>query len=153
MSVFRTIVVATAVAGTLDILAAVVVTLAYGGPIDGMLRYVASGPFPPATNWGAGGAVLGLAVHYALVAVMAAAFVAAARLFQAVRQSPFMWGAAYGAITYVAMNLVIVPLRFGTGFPPSVVSFSTQFAFHVLLVGIPIALIASRQLTPPRAPA
>lgn len=146
MSIVRPILVAAALAGTLDILAAIIVTLIYGRPVDGMLRYVASGPFPPATQWGAGGAALGLAVHYALMAIMAAVYVMAASSMEALRRSPIIWGVLYGIATYAVMNLLVVPIRFGTGFPPSLAGFATQFSFHVLLVGIPIALIASRFL-------
>jgi hypothetical protein len=153
MSISRPILVATALAGTLDILAAVILTLVYGRPVDGMLRYVASGPFPPATQWGAGGAILGLAVHYVLMAIMAAVYVVTANATEALRRSPILWGVLYGIATYAVMNLLVVPLRFGTGFPPSLIGFATQFSFHILLVGIPIALVAARFLRRPAAPA
>jgi len=148
MSLIRPIAIATAVAGTLDICAAMLVTLIYGRHVEGMLRYVASGPFPGATGWGAGGALLGLAVHYALMALMAGLYLVAARELPGLRRSPLLWGVVYGVVTYLAMNLVVVPLRFGTGFPPSLIGFATQFSFHVLLVGIPIALIAARYACP-----
>jgi hypothetical protein len=148
MSLVRPIAFATAVAGTIDIAAAMLVTLSYGRPVDAMLRYVASGPFPPATGWGASGALLGLIVHYALIAVMAAVYLMAAKQVPALRRSPLRWGAAYGVVTYVVMNLIVVPLRFGTGFPPSLIGFVTQLSFHVILVGIPIAIIAARHLNP-----
>ena len=153
MSISRPILVATALAGTLDILAAVILTLVYGRPVDGMLRFVASGPFPPATQWGAAGAILGLAVHYVLMAIMAAVYVVTANATEALRRSPILWGVLYGIATYVVMNLLVVPLRFGTGFPPSLIGFATQFSFHILLVGIPIALVAARFLRRPAAPA
>ena len=44
-----------------------------------MLRYVASGPFPAATDMGASGAILGLLVHFALMAIMAAVFMCSPR--------------------------------------------------------------------------
>jgi hypothetical protein len=153
MSISRPILVATALAGTLDIGAAVILTLVYGRPVDGMLRYVASGPFPPATQWGATGAILGLAVHYVLMAIMAAVYVVTANATEALRRSPILWGVLYGIATYAVMNLLVVPLRFGTGFPPSLIGFATQFSFHILLVGIPIALVAARFLRRPAAPA
>ena len=56
----RTIAMATLVAGMLDILIAICLSLYFGrDPMD-MLRYVASGPLPPATQWGGAGSVLGL---------------------------------------------------------------------------------------------
>ncbi|MEG3179871.1 hypothetical protein [Sphingomonas sp. LT1P40] len=139
----RRIGVATLVAGTLDILAAMGLTLFYGRPVDAMLRYVASGPFPGATGWGASGAILGLAVHFALMAVMAAAFVLAANRMPRLKAHPIPWGTIYGLVTYIEMNLIVVPLRFGI-FPSTALGIGTQLAFHIVLVGIPIALIARR---------
>ena len=117
-STLRPILLATLVAGTLDILAAVGLTLYYGREPMNMLRYVASGPFPAATGWGEAGAALGLAVHFALMAAMAAVYVFAAARGPALRAKPLQWGILYGLATYVVMNLVVVPLRFG-GLPPS----------------------------------
>lgn len=134
---------ATLVAGTLDILAAMGLTLYYGRQIPDMLRYVASGPFPPATEWGLAGAALGLAVHFFLIAFMVLVYFRAAQKAPALTQSPIQWGVIYGLLTYVVMNLIVVPLRFG-GFPPSMRSIVTQLFCHIVLVGIPIALIAAR---------
>lgn len=138
----KRILVATAIAGTLDILAAVLLTLAYGRAVPGMLRYVASGPFPDAVRWGDAGAALGLGVHYALMAVMAAAFILAADRFPRFKQQPVVWGLIYGIDTYIAMNLIVVPLRFGTW--PSATGVATQLFCHLLLVGLPIAFVARR---------
>ena len=74
----RTVALSTLVSGTLDILFAMILTAAYGRAIPDMLRSVASGPFPAATGMGGGGAILGLAVHFTLMAIMAAVFVALA---------------------------------------------------------------------------
>ena len=74
----KPIAIATAVSGTLDILFAMILTVFFGREIGNMLRYVGSGPFPQATDMGAGGAILGLLVHFALMAIMAAVYVLAA---------------------------------------------------------------------------
>ncbi len=140
----RTIAAATAVSGTLDILFAMILTLLLGRNIGNMLRFVASGPFPAATEWGAGGAILGLAVHFALMGLMAAIFVALVRLRPALLETPLRTGLAYGLLTYVVMNLVVVQLRFHPGFPPKPLSIATQLFAHIMLVGIPMALIARR---------
>ena len=143
--VLRPILLATLVAGTLDILAATGLTLYYGRrTVADMLRGVASGPFPAATDWGTNGAALGLAVHFTLMAIMVAAFVLAAARWRPLWQKPLLWGLLYGLATYVAMNLIVVPLRFAGAFPPSTRSVATQLFCHIFLVGIPIALIAAR---------
>lgn len=140
----KPIALATLVAGTLDILAAVILTLAHGREPDAMLRTVASGPFPPATGWGAAGSVLGLVVHFTLMAIMVTVFVMAARRRPTLRYNPLKWGVLYGLVTYVVMNLIVVPLRWPAAFPPSAMSVATQLFCHVVLVGLPIAWITSR---------
>ena len=144
----RPIAVATAVSGTLDIVFAMILTVFFGREIGSMLRYVASGPFPQAEEMGAGGAILGLLVHFALMAIMATAYVLAARRMHVLVQRPIQWGIPYGLATYVVMNLLVVPMRFGTPMPPSLRSIATQLFAHIVLVGIPIALITARSLSP-----
>ena len=141
----RTIVLATLVAGTLDILFAMILTLIFGRHIPDMLRFVASGPFPAATGMGTSGAILGLLVHFALMAIMVTVFVVIARQRPDLTAQPIKWGVIYGLITYVAMNLIVVPLRFGA-WPPKPLSIATQLFAHIVLVGIPIAVITARTL-------
>lgn len=142
----KSILTATVVAGTLDIMAAVLLTLYYGGKVPDMLRYVASGPFPSAQQWGTGGAILGLAVHFALMAIMVVGYFLWAKQMPQLTASPLLWGVVYGLITYVIMNLLVVPIRFGKGWPPSTASLVSQLFCHIVLVGIPIAMIAARAL-------
>ena len=92
-NVLRPILIATLVAGTLDILAAIGLTLFYGRrTVADMLRGVASGPFPAATDWGTNGAALGLAVHFTLMAIMVAVYVFAAARWRPLWQRPLLWG-------------------------------------------------------------
>jgi len=142
----RTIALATLVAGTLDILFAAILSLINGREPAAMLRSVASGPFPGASDWGATGSALGLLTHFVLMAIMAAVFVLAARARQMLIEQPIKWGVIYGFVTYVVMNLIVLPLRFGVPLPPKPISIATQLFAHIVLVGIPIALIAARRL-------
>jgi hypothetical protein len=96
---------------------------------------------------GATGSALGLAVHYALMAIMVAIFVIAARSRSALLDSPWLSGLIYGLVTYVVMNLIVVPLRFPV-WPPSTLSVTTQLFSHIVLVGWPSAFIARRYLRP-----
>lgn len=142
----RRILVATLIAGTLDIAAAAILALQAGRTPDRMLRGVASGPFPDATGWGTAGAVLGLAVHFAIMAVMAAVFVLAADRLPLLKARRVAAGIGYGIATWAAMNLVVLPLRWPAVFPhldPQTVA--TQLFCHIVLVGIPIALVAARR--------
>lgn len=141
---FRPLLLATLVAGVLDILAAILLTLFYGRDPLAMLRYVASGPFPAAVDWGTAGSALGLAVHFALMAVMAAVYVLAADRMPALKRQPVLWGVLYGLATYVVMNLIVVHLRFDTPLPPSPLAIGTQLFCHIFLVGLPFAFIARK---------
>jgi hypothetical protein len=142
----RPLALATAICGTLDILFAVLLTLWRGRQPADMLRFVASGPFPQATDWGTSGAGLGLAVHFTLMAIMIAAFILAARNFPIVLDQPVLSWLVFGLVTYVAMNLVVVPLRFPAAWPPSPLGIGTQLFAHFFLVALPTVLIARQFL-------
>lgn len=141
----RPIAIATAVAGTIDILFAAIMSMIFGNGPAAMLRAVASGPFPGASQWGTAGSALGLLTHFALMAIMAAVFVLAARRMPGLTEKPVQWGTLYGLATYAVMNLAVVPMRFGN-WPPTPRSILTQLFAHIVLVGIPIALIAARHM-------
>lgn len=143
-SLARPIVIGTLIAGTLDILAAIILSSIYGNGPMGMLRGVASGPFPGATGWGAAGSMLGLIVHFALMAIMVTVFVLAAARLRQLWQKPILWGVLYGLATYVVMNWIVVPLRFHGPLPPSIRAIVTQLFCHIVLVGIPVALVTAK---------
>jgi hypothetical protein len=144
----KPIAIATAISGSLDILFAMILTLAFGRQISGMLRYVGSGPFPQAMDMGATGAILGLVVHFALMAMMATVLMFYLRANPAQLDKAIMVGLVYGLLTYLVMNLVVVPLRFGTPLPPKTLSIATQLFAHIFLVGIPMALVTKKYLRP-----
>jgi hypothetical protein len=145
-SIARPIAIATLICGTLDILLAVILSSIYGKGPATMLRSVASGPFPAATDWGAAGSALGLVTHFVLMAIMVTVFMLAARRIPALTSNPWLWGLVYGLITYVVMNLIVVPVRFGAPLPPSTRAIVTQLFAHIVLVGWPTAFIARRYL-------
>jgi hypothetical protein len=144
----KPIAIATAISGTLDILFAMILTVAFGRQIPNMLRTVASGPFPAATEMGTAGAILGLVVHFTLMAIMATVYMAVARNRPHFLAKPIQWGILYGLATYFVMNWIVVPLRFHPPLPPKPISIATQLFAHIVLVGIPMALIATRYLKP-----
>ena len=145
-SIAKPILIATLVCGTLDILFAVILTLSRGREPAAMLRFVASGPFRHATEWGTAGSALGLGVHYALMAIMVAWFMITARNVPPLTDKPWLAGLIYGLITYAVMNLIVVPLRFPAAWPPKPMAIATQLFAHVVLVGLPTAYIARRYL-------
>jgi hypothetical protein len=62
--------------------------------------------------------------------------------------TPYRTGIAYGLVTYFIMNWLVVPLRFHTPLPPKPLNIATQLFAHIVLVGIPFALIAVRYMRP-----
>lgn len=150
-SIWKPIVAATLISGTLDIIFAMILTVAFGRQIPNMLRTVASGPFPAATDWGTSGAVLGLVVHYCLMAIMAIVFVLIVRARPALLDTPWRTALAYGVVTYFAMNWLVVPVRFHTPLPPKPISMATQAFAHLVLVGVVFAFVARRYLSTQRS--
>ncbi|HKU93549.1 MAG TPA: hypothetical protein VJP82_09415 [Sphingomicrobium sp.] len=144
--IVKTIALSTLVSGTLDILFAMILTVAFGRHIPDMLRFVASGPFPSATEMGGGGAILGLGVHFVLMAIMATIFVLLVRARPALLDTPWRTALAWGVVTYFAMNWLIVPLRFHSPLPPKMLSIVTQAFAHLVLVAVPMTFIARRHL-------
>lgn len=148
MSLARPIVVATLVAGTLDILSAFLFAGMAGIGVLPVLRYVASGPFGDAVRQGgAGWAAIGLAVHFAIMAVMAAAYMIAARRLPALLRHPVVAGLAYGLLLWLVMYWIVKALRWPEApLPSGAWSIGNQLFSHCVLVGLPIALIARRYL-------
>lgn len=126
--------------GTLDIVYAAVWSVVAGSDPGKMLRGVAKGPFGDgAGDWGLGGALAGLATHYAIMGAMVAAWFGAARRWPALTAWPWwLSGTVYGLILYAVMNGIILPLRFGSPFPPADLGKGAVALFpHVFFVGWP----------------
>ncbi|MEI9850736.1 MAG: hypothetical protein WDN24_07625 [Sphingomonas sp.] len=137
---------AVAVAGTLDITSAILTTEWAGKSAIGMLQSVASGPFGSGLiGTGLAGAALGLATHFAIMTVMALAFAIAVDRVPLASQ-PLIAGPAYGALLYLVMYWIVLPLRWPG--PHSAISIKgtlVPLVMHILLVGMPIALILRRR--------
>jgi hypothetical protein len=146
----RPIVIATLVAGTLDILSAFVFAGMSGLKPLGVLRFVASGPFGSSPTPTVGWAAIGLAVHFTIMACMAAAYMLAASRIPALLRHPILAGIGYGLLLWLVMYWVVLPLRFGMPPPNAVWAVANQLFSHCILTGIPIALVARRYLAAPR---
>lgn len=144
----KPIAIATLVAGTLDILSAFVFAGLAGATPGGVLRYVASGPFGDSVRHGGNEwAVVGLAVHFAIMACMAAAYFLVAPRIPALIRNPVLAGLLYGLILWGIMYWIVKPLRWPEApLPSNLWGIGNALFSHCILVGIPIALIASRYL-------
>jgi len=144
-----TILLATAVAGTLDIADACVYWgVTKGVPPERIFQSVASGLLGKAAfAGGAGTAALGLVLHFSIMAVMVAAYVLAALRLPILTRRPVLMGLGYGLATYAVMNYVVLPLsNAGPRGPFVLPHFVNGLLAHLVLVGLPIALVtASRE--------
>ena len=144
MGTGRKILVATLVAGTLDILSACVYTLIAGRAPITMLKGLASAILGnEAVKGGIGVALVGLLLHFAIMAVMVAFFVIAASRLSVLKTHWLLAGIAYGIGLWAVMNLIVLPLRFGWH-PFTPLGLAEHFFSHIVLVGIPIAWFARR---------
>lgn len=135
------------VCGVLDMAYAVAATLLRGGDIAAMLAGIAAGPFGDgAAGWGPASAILGLAVHFALMGIMAALLQQALRISALAALPPWLVGLVYGVGLYLVMYGIVLPMRFGTDFPrPTLARLANGLVPHILLVGLPMAWILRRR--------
>src|SRR5690349_14820542 len=110
-SAVRAVLVATAVAGTMDILAAILVWSLREVPAARVVQSIASGVLGrDAYSGGNATAWLGVLLHYAIMSVIATIFYLAARRLDFLTHHRFLAGAAYGVVVFVVMTYVVVPL-------------------------------------------
>ncbi len=77
---------------------------------------------------------------------MSTVYYLAARHWSMLWQQPLVYGIAYGLLLYVVMNLVVVPLSAAPPGSRDPLWIALSFLVHVLLVGIPIAILARQAL-------
>ena len=138
----KPIAIATLLAGTLDILSAFV----FSGGVAPILRTVASGPLGNEIAEGPAGAPLGLLVHFAIMTVMVTVYVLASRRIPALNRNWAIVGLLYGVALWIVMYWIVMPLRWESYRTPSeAIPIAKQLFSHCLLVGLPIAWVASRR--------
>ena len=146
-AISRAIVIATVIAGTLDILSAFVYAILANGTPLGVLSGIGSAvvdreafasPYIlPA---------IGLALHFGIMLVMATVYLLAASRIGLLNRLPVLSGVGYGLVLWAVMYWVVLPQRWPTMFPvdprldPK--GFAEDLFSHIVLVGIPIALVA-----------
>ena len=97
----------------------------------------------------AGWAIAGLAVHYAIMTCMVTAYMIVAPRLPIVLRQPIVPGILYGVLLWIIMYWIVRPLRFPELPLPHTVKGIGQALFsHCILVGLPIALVATRFLRP-----
>jgi hypothetical protein len=131
-------------AGVLDIVNAIVFWRLYSGTsATRILLSVAAGVQGKAAfAGGTSSAAFGLVLHFLIMFGMATVYWLACRRWPWMTARPIAAGVAYGLVTWVAMNYVIVPLSRASS-PPFIASwFIDGLLAHVLLVGLLFAFVA-----------
>jgi hypothetical protein len=149
----RAILIGGLVAGTLDILDAFAFSYAASGvtPVR-VLQAVASGVLGRSSyQGGVATALLGLTLHFFIATTAAAVFVAASRAMPALRRHAVTFGLLFGLAMYFTMYWIVLPLSAFRAGAFNWPSFINGILIHALGVGLPIALIARRELGPRRS--
>ncbi len=136
------------IAGAIDITYACVFSYARRGtPPVRILQSVASGALgQSAFDGGTPTAALGLLLHFLIALIWAAIYYAASRRLRVLARVPYVCGVVYGLLIFAVMNYAVIPLSaapFGAP-PPSSPAFNTGILFHMLGIGLPIALATRR---------
>jgi hypothetical protein len=134
------------VAGLLDITYACIYWgLKRNVPARRIFQSVASGLLGNASfEGGWSTAVLGLGLHFLIATSMCLVYYLVARRWSLLWRRPVGCGAGYGLLLYAIMNYVVVPLSAASSGSKDRLWVGLSIVVHVFLIGIPIALFASR---------
>jgi hypothetical protein len=142
----RTILIAAALAGALDILAAFTVSGASGVAPFRVLQAIASGILgAQAFHGGMQTAVLGLLLHFIIAAIAAAAYFAVSRKWSLLLERPLLCGPLYGLVVYAVMKTIVLPLSLVNFKASQWHSVVIMMVIHMLFVGLPIAMVIARR--------
>jgi hypothetical protein len=140
---------ATLAAGVLDISSAFLLGYPKGVGPTRVLQGVAAGLIgrEPAINGGLATAGLGLAIHFFIACVVASVFYLASRKLIFLTRHPIISGLLYGVVVYGFMYWIVMPLAYPV-VHPSLSRDVTAVCVHMVLIGLPIALIVRRYSRP-----
>jgi hypothetical protein len=139
-----TIALAGLIAGILDIISAFVIAEIKGTGSIRMLQGIASGLLGQRSfEGGMTTAGLGLAIHFLIAFTAATVFYAASRKFSSLTQHAVVSGLLYGIAVYIFMYWIVVPLVFPNA-RHSISRDVTAVIIHIVLIGLPIALVVRR---------
>jgi hypothetical protein len=149
---FKVILLATLIAGTLDITAATVTFMLNGGkdPIR-IFYYIASGVFGRDIAYGSGKwmAVAGLLFHYLIAFLFSLFMFFVYPWIKSVLKNKILIGVLYGIFVWTVMNKLIVPLSNTPtpANPPAIKQQLIQCLILIFCIGIPITWIVDRYYT------
>jgi uncharacterized membrane protein YagU involved in acid resistance len=144
----KAIALACLVAGTLDIVDALIFYGLRGISPIRILQGIASGVLGRAAfTQGTRSVLLGLLLHFFIATTWATIYICASRRLPLSRR-PILWGSLYGIVVYLVMNYAVVPLsKIGPRPTPPLIPLINGVAALILFIGIPTALIARRYIS------
>ena len=89
-------------------------------------------------------AALGLAFHFLIAFIAAAAFYAASRKIPALIKHPWFAGVGYALVVYGFMYWIVMPLSRLHRHPVTLSYSLTAIVTHIVCVGLPISLVVHR---------
>ena len=142
----KTLLLATAIAGSLDLALAIGFNVYRGVEAHVIPQVIACGLIGVKSYRGGSATVaLGVGLHYAIMLVIAAVYWAASRKLRFLARDPVQWGPLYGALVYLVMTYVVVPLSaYHPAAAPTTSWIITDLLSHLFFVGLPIALVVKR---------
>lgn len=140
---FTTIVLGGAAVATLDIANAIVFWHLYRGTPPRMIfQSVAAGIFGRESfSGGVTTASIGALLHCLIAFSIASVWYLGCRAVPALNRRPVIFGMAYGALVYLVMNRIVIPLSNANQAAFNPAWFAANFGGHLVLVGLPVALI------------
>lgn len=133
--------------GSLDLTAAIVqYVLMTGKSAANVLRFIASGVFGE-TAFAGGTTMLlwGILFHYCIALVVTGIFWLLYPYLQRVLNSPMLLGVLYGALVWVVMNRIVLPLSNAPALPFTLYGMLMGMGILIIAIGIPISLLVSRR--------
>lgn len=148
---WRPVLWAGALAGSLDLTAALTQSFFRGRPALRVLQWIASGWLgKSAYNGGVATAALGVLTHFFIAFTAATVYWATSRRYPQLVRHAWKWGACYGLVVYAVMYELVMPLSaIHRRIPRSPQDYIIGLLIHVFCVGLPIALTV-RAHTPRR---
>lgn len=143
----RAVLIAAAIAGTLDLLFAFCYYGFHGIPPLRIAQSIASGLFGTAAfQMGAVAGAVGILCHYVILAIAASLYFAAWSRLRFMRSHTLSCGLAYGVAVYLFMHWIVLPLSAAPHFKTTLTNQFAELMSHLFFVGVPIALIARNRL-------
>jgi hypothetical protein len=131
--------------GTLDIIAAIIQTLLYGGQPLKMLQYIASGlTGPESFSGGLSLAFLGLGFHYIIAFFWTAPFFWVYPRLTFLSKNKVLSGIGYGLFIWLTMNLIVLPLSNVPSSPFNITGAIIGTLILIMAVGLPLSFLAHR---------